>query len=131
MFLGTLWSSFKQIKAPYVFDGQNGITLHTVQGIRALSLGELEVSCFFLIYGGNLGYILELQWAWPFKTPVCSATSGLLSIYGGHLRNILKAWQGNTEASTDKAGDQVTISSCQSDIGIPINFQEESGAFTF
>ena len=27
---------------------------------------------------------------WPFETPLCSAKSGLLSSYGGHLRNLSK-----------------------------------------
>ena len=30
-------------------------------------------------------YILELRWGWPFETRVCSAKSGLLSRYDGHL----------------------------------------------
>ena len=38
----------------------------------------------------NLGYILELQRGWQFKTPLCSAKSGLLSSYEGHLRNLTK-----------------------------------------
>ena len=38
----------------------------------------------------NLWYILELEWVWPFETPLCSAKSGLLSSYDGHLRNLSK-----------------------------------------
>ena len=38
----------------------------------------------------NLWYILELQQGWPFETPLCSAKSGLLSSYDGHLRNLSK-----------------------------------------
>ena len=37
---------------------------------------------------GNLGYILGLQRGWPFEIPLCSAKSGLLSSYDGHLRNL-------------------------------------------
>ena len=33
--LGTLWSSIKQIEAPYVFDWENAISLDTMQGIRS------------------------------------------------------------------------------------------------
>ena len=84
----TLWSSVKQIKAPYVFNWEHGIALHAMQGNRASSLGEGEVSWFFSSCGGNLSYILELPWGWPFKTRVSSATSGLLSSYDGHLRNL-------------------------------------------
>ena len=43
---------------------------------------------FFTRCVGNLGYILELQRGWPFKTRVCSATSGLLSSCDGQLRNL-------------------------------------------
>ena len=42
--LWTLWSSIQQIKAPYVFDWENAIALATVQGNRASSRGEGEVS---------------------------------------------------------------------------------------
>ena len=37
VFLGTLWSSIKQIKAPCVFDAEHGFALHTMQGNRASS----------------------------------------------------------------------------------------------
>ena len=55
----------------------------------------------------------------------------LLSSYEAHLRNLLEAWQGNTEASQYEAGDQVSLSSFDCDIGIPINIQEESSIITF
>ena len=32
----------------------------------------------------------RVTWGWPFETPICSAKSGLLSRYGGHLRNLSK-----------------------------------------
>ena len=38
-------------------------------------------------------YILELLWGWPFETRVCSAKSGLLSIYDKHLGKLKYAWQ--------------------------------------
>ena len=47
VFLGTLWSSIKQINTPYVFDWEHGIALHAVQGNRASSPGNVEVSWFF------------------------------------------------------------------------------------
>ena len=40
----TLRSSVKEIKAPYMFDWEHGIALHEMQGNRALSLGEGDVS---------------------------------------------------------------------------------------
>ena len=51
--------------------------------------------------------------------------------YDGHLRNLNQAWQDNMNTSLGKAGDQASLSSWHSDIGIPINFQEESGCGTF
>ena len=76
-----------------------------MHGNWATSCGEVDVSWFFSSYGGNLGYILELRRGWPFKTWVCSAKSGLLSSYEGHLRNLLEAWKGNTVPHRGEAGD--------------------------
>ena len=58
-FWGTLCNSVKQIKAPYLFDWEQGIALHAVQGNQALSLSMGKVSWFFSSCGGNQGYILE------------------------------------------------------------------------
>ena len=61
--MGTLSSSVKQIKAPYLFDWEKGIALHAMQVNRASALSEGEVSWFFSSCGGNMGYIFELlQW---------------------------------------------------------------------
>ena len=57
--------------------------------------------------------------------------SGLLFSYEGHLRKLLKAWQGNTAASQIEAGDPVSLSFCHSDTGIPVKFQKETGIVTF
>ena len=40
-------------------------------------------------------------------------------------------WQDNTEASGGEVGNQASLSSFHRDIGISINFQEESGLGTF
>ena len=61
VFLGTLWSSIKQIKARYVFDWEYGIALEALQGNTTSSRDEGEISWFFSSCGGNLGYILELR----------------------------------------------------------------------
>ena len=42
--LGTLWCSIKQIEVPYVFDWENAIALDTMQGNRASSGREGNVS---------------------------------------------------------------------------------------
>ena len=78
-----------------------------------------------------MGYVLELWRGWPLKTFVCSETSGLLFSYNEHRRNLNYAWQGNTDASVGEAGDRDSLSSWNSDIGIPIHFQKESGIVTF
>ena len=78
MCLGTLFCSIKKIGAPYMFDWENGIALHAVQGNLASFPSEGDVSFDFSSCGRNLGYIRELQRGRPFETPLCSAKSGLL-----------------------------------------------------
>ena len=56
--------------------------------IQASSPSEAYVSWDFPSCGRIMGYILELQRGWQFDTPLCSAKSGLLSSYDGHLRNL-------------------------------------------
>ena len=68
---------------------------------------------------------------WPFKTRVWSATSGLLSGCEGHLRILREAWQGNRDTSRGEVGDPGSFFSCHRDIGVPLNFQEESGIISF
>ena len=87
-FWGTLCTSVQQIKAPYLFDWEQGIALQEMQGNRASSFSERELWLFFSSCSGKLVYVLEL-WRWKtLKTFVCSVTSGLLSSYDGHLRNL-------------------------------------------
>ena len=68
-----------------MFDYQNAIALHAMQGIRASSRGEGDGSLVFSSCGRHLGYTLELRRGCPFETRVCSAKSGHLSTYDGHL----------------------------------------------
>ena len=68
--LGTLWCSIKPIQAPYVFEWEHGIALQQMLGIRASSPTQGDISRDFSSCGKNLGYILELQWGWPFETPL-------------------------------------------------------------
>ena len=44
-----------------MFDWENAIALHAVQGNRASSRGEWEVSWVFSSCGRHVGYILELR----------------------------------------------------------------------
>ena len=131
VFLGTLWCSIKKIEAPYMFDWENWIALHAMQGNRASFSSEGDVSYDFSSCGSNLVYIRELQRVWSFETPLCSAKSGLLCSYEGHLRNLNLAWQDNTDNSGGEVGYKGSLSSFHRGIGIPINFQEESSLISF
>ena len=71
-----------------MLDWKYGIALHSMQGNGASSIVEGDVSWDASSCGRNLGYILELLREWPFETPLCSAKSGLLSSYEGHLSNL-------------------------------------------
>ena len=51
-----------------MFDWEHSIALNAMQGKRASSPGEGEVSYVFLCCGKNLRYILELRQGWPFET---------------------------------------------------------------
>ena len=44
VFLGTLWCSIKKIEAPYMFDWEYGIALHSMQGNRASFPSKGDVS---------------------------------------------------------------------------------------
>ena len=71
-----------------MFDWEYGIALHVMQGNRASFPSEADVSYDFSSCSKNLGYIRELQPGWPFQTPLCSAKSGHLRSYEGHVRNL-------------------------------------------
>ena len=114
-----------------MFDWKHAIALHAMQGNRASSRGEGEVSWVFSSCGRHVGYILELQRGSPFETRVCSVKSGLLSSYDGHLGKLNYAWQENTYASGREPGSQASLFSWHSYIGVPINFHEKSGIVTF
>ena len=114
-----------------MFDVEHQIAQHAMQENRASSRGKGVVSWCFSSCGGNLGYIIQLQRGWPFKTRVCSGTSGLLSSWEVHLGILLEAWQGKRDTSRPEAGGSASLSSCHSNIGISINFQENSGILSF
>ena len=57
--LGTLWSSFKQIEAPYVFDWENTIALDTMQGNRASSGRRGKSHWFSRVAAGTWGIFLS------------------------------------------------------------------------
>ena len=53
--------------------------IKAMQGNRASSLSDREVSWYFSSLGGNLGYILQLRHGKPLKTFIFLAMSGSLS----------------------------------------------------
>ena len=75
-----------------MFDWEHRIALHSVQAIRALTPSAVDdsgdESGDFSSCSRNLGYILELQRGWTFKTPLGSAKSGFLYSWDGHLRKL-------------------------------------------
>ena len=71
-----------------MFDWENAVALHAMQGNCASCRGEGEVSWVFSSCGKHVGYILELQRGCPFSTGVCLVKSGHLSRYDGHLVNL-------------------------------------------
>ena len=114
-----------------MFNWEYNIALREMQGNQASSPSEGYVSLDSSSCGRSVGYIRKLQRGWPFETPLCSANSGLLSSYDGHLRNLSYACKDNTDAFGGEVGDHASFSGFQKDLGIPINFQEESGLVTF
>ena len=71
-----------------MFDCEYAIALPAMQGNRASSCGEVEVSGVFSSCGRKLAYILELRRGCPFETGVCSVKSGHQSRYDGNLWNV-------------------------------------------
>ena len=65
VFFGTLWCSTKKIEAPDMFDWENGIALHAMQGNRASFPSKGDVSYDFSSCGRNLGYIREYSMFLP------------------------------------------------------------------
>ena len=125
MFLVTLWSSIKQIKAPKVFAWEHTIALQATQGNRVISRRGRSLMVFLdlrqtsAVYSRvTAGMILQSSCLFnDVRTPVSLRGSphesprGLAGQYGRF---------------SGEAGDPGSLSSCHSDIGIPINFQQES-----
>ena len=75
VFLGTVWSSIKEVKAPFRFDGYHGISVHALLLNRASSRGKWKVSYFLASCIENLGYILTWYQGWPYNSRVCAEPS--------------------------------------------------------
>ena len=124
VFLGILFTSIREIEVPYIFDWEHGTPQHEMEGNRASSCGEGDVSWVFSSCGRHLVCILELRRVWTFETRVWSAKSWLLSSYDAHLGKLNYACQENTDAPGGEPGCQASLISWHSYIGIPINFHE-------
>ena len=57
-------------QGPLQFHLEYVMALHAMQGNRASFPGNGNVSWDFSSCARNMGYILELQWGWPFETPL-------------------------------------------------------------
>ena len=114
-----------------MYDWENGIALHAMQGILTSSFGERKVSWVSSCCDRNLGYILELQRGCPFETGVSSAKSGHLSRYNAHLRNLNLSWQDKTDASEGEAEGQASISSCTVILGFLSIFKKSQASSPF
>ena len=75
-----------------MFDWENAIALHAMQGNWVPSRGEGEVSWIFSSCGRHLGYILDLRLGSPFSTAVCLVKSEHLSRYDGLRGKLNSAW---------------------------------------
>ena len=64
--LGDSLQFHQGIEVLYVFYWEHGTPEHKMQGNRASSCGEGEVSWVFSSCGRHLVYILELRLGWPF-----------------------------------------------------------------
>ena len=85
----------------------------------------------FLELRRETGVYSRVTAAMAIQTHVSSVTSVHLSSYEGQLRNLLEAWQGNRDTSRGEAADPVSLSSCQSDIGILVIFKKSQASSPF
>ena len=100
VFLGTLWSSIKEIKAPYGFDGEHGFALHAMEGNRTSSHGEGKTHVLSRVAAGTSGIFTSYSGDGPsnlvFFQPcqdsclVMRDTSGISSRLGRAIRMLLE-----------------------------------------
>ena len=102
-----------------------------MQGNLASSFSERDSLMVFLELQQEAGVCSRVTAGEVIKNFCLFSDVTLLSNYDGHLRNLNYVWQDNTDASGGEAGDQGSLSSWNSDFGIPIHFQKESGIDTF
>ena len=158
--LGTLWSFIKEVNAPFVFDGEHEIALHVIQGYRASSRGEEEVSLFFSSCDGNGGYILEVGRgglsiilfvhrcqdshlvAWDtseFSLRIGRATGTPLDVrrepkgpfpFATGILGLLSIFKRSQASSPFEAWNSPCLSRCQSDVRPPIEMSRGTMALS-
>ena len=150
----------KEVKAPFVFDGEHGIALHTMQGNWALSRGKGEVPWFFSSCGRNLGFIPELRLRWPFSTRDCEELQDSCLVVSDNsgfssrlfraigmpidvrreaqcpfpvptgLLGFLSIYKRSQASSPFEALNSSSRSSCQKDVRPPVEIKQGSRAFS-
>ena len=126
MIFVTLWNSIKQIKAPKVFALEHAIALQATQGNRIISQRGRSFMVFLhlrriseLYSRVMAGMILQTSCLFrDIRTPVSLR---------GSPHESPRRLAGQYGPFSGEAVDPGSLSSCDSDIGIPINFQQESG----
>ena len=130
VFLVILFSSIREIEVPYVFDWEHGTPQHEMQGNRASSCGEGEVSWVFSSCGRHLVYILELRRNGHLKLGFVQRSRGSCLVMTD-ISEVILCLAGKYRRFWRWAGWPRVIISWRSYLGIPINFHEESGIVTF
>ena len=143
-----------------MFDWEHRIGLHTMQGNRSSSGGEVEVSCFFPSCGGNLGifssYFMDEPSKLMFVQPcqdtclVTRDTSGMSSRLSRAIRTLLDMRQETLglflvaivilgfllifkkrqASSPFEALNSVCLSRCQRDARPPVLMRQGPRAFS-
>ena len=158
--LGTLWTSIKQIKAPYMFDGEHGIALYAMQGKRASSHGEGDVSWFFSSCCGIWGIFSSYRGDRHLKLMcvqrcqdsflVTMDTSGISTRLGRAIRThfevrretegpflvstlilgFLSIFKKSQSSSPFETLNSAWLSRCQRDVNPPVHMRQASMAFS-
>ena len=81
VFLGTLWSSIKEVKPPFLLVVEDGIALEAMQGNRASSCIESGICGFTQVAVGNSWFLLSN----------CGDASEPLIVSQGHQTSFLIA----------------------------------------
>ena len=130
MFLGLSGVPLRKSRLPTCFMGNMELLCKECRGIGT-HLTTRDYSHLFSRVAARSWGTFSTYGGDGYSTHVSSVTSELLSSYEGNLRNLQEPRQDNMDASPGEEGDPKSLLSSYSDIGIHVNFQEESGIVTF